>query len=59
MDGMLASADNFARNNMEKKSEYDLNNREAFSGTSSPQRQGLVSLEAREEMEKIERIVQQ
>lgn len=39
MDGMLASADNFAVNNMvEKKSEYDLNNREAFSGTSSPQR---------------------
>ena len=57
VDGMRASGFDFTNGVQEKKSEYDLNNR-ALSGTSSPQR-ALVSLEAREEMEKIERIVQQ
>ena len=41
-----------------KKSEYDLNNR-ALSGTSSPPRAQMISLEARQEMEKIEQLVQQ
>ena len=41
----------------EKKSEYDLNNR-ALSGTSSPPRAQMVSLDTHEDKEKIERIVQ-
>ena len=59
-DGMRASGFEFAKQNTSKvqKSEYDFNNR-ALSGTSSPPRANMVSLEAREDMEKIEKLVQQ
>ena len=42
----------------EKKSEYDLNNRDMLSGTSSPTRGQFVSIEARAEMDQIEKLVQ-
>ena len=61
IDGMRASGFDFQNHTGmqdERQSVYDLNNR-ALSGTSSPNRAQMVSLEAREEMEKIERIVQQ
>ena len=67
IDGMRASGFDFQNNagvnhtaiHDERQSIYDLNNRDLMSGTSSPPRAQMVSIEQREEMEKIERLVQQ
>ena len=55
---MRASGFDFQQANPEKRSEYDFNNR-AMSVNSSPPRAQMVSLEAREEIAKIENMVQQ
>jgi len=54
VDGMRASGFEFQPDN---RSNYDFNNR-ALSGTSSPPRANMVSLETREDMGKIEKLVQ-
>lgn len=52
-DGMRNTKDAYFSNQgfAEKKSEYDLNNRDMLSGTSSPTRGQFVSIEARAEMD--------